>query len=59
VEFMQGCYASVMGMPMCHLVRALRIMDVHPGADVSASCQKFLKYECPVSRAILSGESAG
>jgi MAF protein len=59
VESMQGCYASVMGLPMCHLVRALRQMDVHPGADVSVACQNFLNYECPVTHAILSGENVG
>jgi MAF protein len=59
VESMQGCYASVMGLPMCHLVRALRQMDVHPGADVSVTCQNFLNYECPVTHAILSGENVG
>ena len=57
VESMRGCYASVMGLPMCHVVRALRSLDVHPEADVPAACQFFLKYECPVSSAILRGES--
>ena len=59
VESMHGCYASVMGLPMCHLVRALRQMDVHPGADVADNCQNFLNYECPVTHAILSGENVG
>jgi len=27
---MKGCYASVMGMPLCHLIRALRKLDVNP-----------------------------
>lgn len=59
VESMQGCYASVMGLPMCHLVRALGKLDIHPGMDVSMACQSLLNYECPVSSAILRGETAG
>jgi MAF protein len=59
VESMRGCYASVMGLPLCHLLRALKQLDVHPNADVPANCQSFLKYECPVSQAILRGEPVG
>ncbi len=57
VESMRGCYASVMGLPMCHVVRVLRALDVHPAADVPISCQNLLSYECPVSSAILRGEA--
>ena len=56
VESMRGCYASVMGLPMCHVVRALHTLDVTPAADVSMACQNLLKYECPISGAILRGE---
>jgi septum formation protein len=59
VESMQGCYASVMGLPMCHLQHALRQLDIHPEADVPGNCQNYLKYACPVSTAILRGETAG
>jgi MAF protein len=59
VESMRGCYASVMGLPLCHLMRALRQFDIHPHADVPMSCQTFLKYQCPVSDAILRGEAVG
>jgi MAF protein len=59
VESMQGCYASVMGLPMCHVVRALRKFKIHPRGDVPTSCQTFLQYQCPVSRVILRGEAVG
>jgi len=55
VAHMEGCYASVMGLPMCHVVRMLRKLDSPPQADVPAQCQALLEYECPVSGAILSG----
>ena len=56
VEAMRGCYASVMGLPLCHLTRTLQKMDVSFAANISNACQTFLKYECPVSSAILRGE---
>ena len=59
VESMSGCFASVMGLPMCHLVRTLAQMDISPNADVPANCQKSLHYPCPVSAAILRGEQVG
>ena len=55
VAHMTGCYASVMGLPMCHVVRMMRKMDSPPHADVAVKCQTFLEYQCPVSRAILNG----
>jgi len=58
VESMYGCYASVMGLPMCHVIRALQKLDVYPDANVAMACQNLLSYECPVSSAILSGENS-
>jgi MAF protein len=57
VASMQGCYASVMGLPLCHLVRALRRFDIFPAGDAPSACQTFLNYDCKVSSAILSGET--
>jgi len=59
VESMRGCYASVMGLPMCHVVRTLNALDVLPLADVPAACQNLLGYECPVSGGILRSELKG
>jgi MAF protein len=59
VQAMKGCYASVMGLPLCHLLRVLRKMDVQPDADIPAACQSLLQYPCPVSSAILRGEQIG
>lgn len=55
VAFMQGCYAGVMGLPMCHVLRALHQFEVTSSADVPAACQTLLKYDCKVSPAVLSG----
>ena len=59
VESMRGCYASVMGLPMCHVTRTLQKLGVHAdhAADVPTACQKLLNYECPVSSVILRGKA--
>jgi septum formation protein len=59
VENIAGCYASVMGLPLCHLVRALTQLQAPDQAEVPARCQEALHYACPVSDAILRGEPVG
>jgi len=59
VESLAGCYASVMGLPLCHLVRSLQKLDVRPRADVPAECQSALHYSCPISAAVLRGDPVG
>ena len=54
VAGMDGCYASVMGLPLCHVVRSMRKLGVEPSADVPANCQKLLEYDCPVFNSILN-----
>ncbi|MFO7585710.1 MAG: Maf family protein [Anaerolineales bacterium] len=50
---MRGCYASVMGLPLCHLTVLLRQLDIHPQTDLPKNCQAALNYDCPVFRSIL------
>jgi MAF protein len=57
VVHLSGCYASVMGLALCHVTRMLRKMMLSPNADVPANCQVHLKYDCPVYGKILSGET--
>lgn len=59
VERLQGCYASVMGLPLCHLARSLGRFGLAPTSDVAANCQGALKYPCPIWRAVLNGEQLG
>jgi septum formation protein len=54
VDHLEGCYASVMGLPLCHLVRCLRRFDVTSEVDIPAACQSALGYDCRVYRSILS-----
>jgi MAF protein len=55
VASMDGCYASVMGLPLCHVVRLMKKMGVEPNANVSDNCQSLLEYECPVFESIING----
>ena len=55
VASMDGCYASVMGLPLCHVVRMMRKMSIEPNANVPVNCQSLLEYECPVFNSILNG----
>jgi MAF protein len=55
VEHMQDCYANVMGLPLCHLVRAMRSLGASPIRDVPQACQQHTHYDCPVYRDILEG----
>jgi MAF protein len=57
VASMAGCYASVMGLPLCHVVRMMRRMGVQPNADVPQNCQKLLEYDCPVYNKYLDSAS--
>jgi len=54
VARMEGCYASVMGLPLCHVTRVMRKMGVEPNTEVPLNCQKLLEYACPVFESILS-----
>jgi len=59
VQYMAGCYASVMGMPLCHLLRLFERLGQDTQPNLPQQCQTHLAYQCPVSSAILRGESVG
>jgi MAF protein len=53
VASMQGCYANVIGLPLCHLQRSLQKWGLSFENDLPIACQKHLAYECQVSAKIL------
>jgi septum formation protein len=55
VAELQGCYTNVMGLPLCHLTRALRAWNIEPPHDVPAACQAHTGRRCPVYATILDG----
>ena len=48
-----GCYASVMGLPLCHLTWLLQQLGCSPTADVPAACQAHTVRRCGVYEEIL------
>lgn len=55
VAHLDGCYASVMGLPLCHLARTLKRLGFKPPDDVPERCQQALDYECLVFETVLGG----
>lgn len=53
VDQLTGCYANVVGLPLCHLTRALHTVNMNSPVDVPALCQAALGYACPVFESIL------
>ena len=53
VEGLSGCYANVMGLPLCHLVVGLRQFGLKMPQELPERCQAFLDYDCPVFNVIL------
>ncbi|MBN1179645.1 MAG: septum formation protein Maf [Anaerolineae bacterium] len=41
-----GCYANVMGLPLCHVARLLAAWRVFPTPDVPAACQAYTGHAC-------------
>ncbi len=50
---LQGCYANVVGLPLCNLLRTLKKVGIFARNDVPRACQAALEYECPVFEMIL------
>jgi MAF protein len=56
VENLAGCFASVMGLPLCRLTYLLGQFDIFPAVAVDTRCQAEIQYDCPVASAILRGD---
>ncbi|MBN1430551.1 MAG: septum formation protein Maf [Anaerolineae bacterium] len=54
VEHFDHCMANVMGLPLCHIVRSLRQIDIDLSNDVPAACQTHIGYQCLVFQQILA-----
>ena len=58
VESLDGCFASVMGLPLCRLTFLLQQFDIALEPSVGIRCQAELQYDCPISKEILRREPA-
>ncbi|MGD2148460.1 MAG: Maf family protein [Anaerolineae bacterium] len=54
VDQVEGCYAGVMGLPLCHLTRCLTGWGVTAAADVPAACQAFTSHLCSAYQEIMT-----
>lgn len=54
VERVDGCYANVVGLPMCHVVRQLRQFGVFPEPAMVPLCRKLFDFDCEISEKILN-----
>lgn len=54
VGIIEGCYANVMGLPLCHLTRTMRRFGIVPSKDVPTACQAENNITCPVYESILN-----
>ena len=53
VEGLTGCYANVVGLPLCHLARTLSRFGMTAKTDLPSACQKALSYQCKVYENII------
>lgn len=53
VERIEGCYANVMGLPLCHVYRALIALGVRPPVHVLESCPYSVAHGCEWAPGIL------
>lgn len=54
VANLADCYAAVVGLPLCHVARALRRLDVNTPQEIAPACQRYHAYQCPVYANILA-----
>lgn len=54
---LHGCFANVMGLPLCHVVRLMRRRGLSPSTDVPGACQAHTRYACDVYSQILGAEA--
>jgi MAF protein len=53
VEALSGCYASVMGLHLCHLLMGLKKFGCRLPDNLPQRCQRSLEYHCPIFETIL------
>ena len=55
VDHLAGCYANIVGLPLCHLLRTLNQIGVQSQTDLPMACQKDLSFDCTVTEKVLRG----
>jgi len=50
-----GCFANVMGLPLCYLAVLMKEMGIEPDLEVADRCQDSIDYQCPIFAEVLTG----
>jgi MAF protein len=53
VQNLQGCYANVMGLPVCHLVSMMAELGCQPETSIADACLEVLETPCRVFQQVL------
>jgi septum formation protein len=53
VERIEGCYANVMGLPLCHLFVALKETGAAAPAALPRACEAYTGHTCPIAAGVL------
>jgi septum formation protein len=48
VQNLQGCYANVMGLPVCHVARLLEKLGNPPVTEIFQNCERALDFRCGI-----------
>jgi nucleoside triphosphate pyrophosphatase len=59
VKEFSGCFASVMGMPLCHLSRTASRVGLTIDDGIPQRCQAELNYACAIYKSVLRGDIIG
>lgn len=55
VQSIDGCFANVMGLPLCRLVKLLETLGAPPRSNVVDACQKAIDTPCRMYQEVASG----
>ncbi len=53
---LHGCYANVMGLPVCHLAVMLRKFNLDFQSGIAEKCLEAFDYSCPISKQVLESD---
>ena len=56
VKSLEGCYANVMGLPICHLGYILRGLGQPAQVEIVSKCQNEFDYHCAIQPFIMEGK---
>jgi len=51
-----GCFANVMGLPLCHLAVLMKEVGIETDHTVANRCQESINYQCPIYSDVLAGK---